>query len=149
MGQAEGPAHFLEAQRLSENDGTPYFVSLAWGTKVFFYILRNYGTPLAIFWKFSIFVKSIGNHLRVFGWFFECTGVVPWAISWDCKGLRPMPPPLSMVSAMIHLAGTIQNPANVSVSKAQERNDDTGKRPLQYKRRASGCEHPSYMLLCQ
>ncbi len=60
-----------------------------------------------------------------------------------------MPPPLSMVSAMIHLAGAIQNPANVSFSKSKERNDDTGKRPLQYKRRASGCEHHAYMVLCQ
>ena len=48
MGWAEGPAHFLEAQRLFENDGTPYFVSLARGTKLFFKILRKYGTPSAI-----------------------------------------------------------------------------------------------------
>ena len=48
MGRAEGPAHFLEAQRLFENDGTPYFVSLARGTKLFFNILRKYGTPSAI-----------------------------------------------------------------------------------------------------
>ena len=46
MGRAEGPAHFLEAQRLFENDGTPYFVSLARGTKLFFNILRKYGTHL-------------------------------------------------------------------------------------------------------
>ena len=46
MGRAEGPAHFLEAQRLFENDGTPYFVSLARGTKLFFNMLHKYGTPL-------------------------------------------------------------------------------------------------------
>ena len=46
MGWAFGPAHFLGAQRVFENDGTPYFVSLARGTKLFFNILRKYGTPL-------------------------------------------------------------------------------------------------------
>ena len=46
MGRAFGPAHFLGAQRIFENDGTPYFVSLARGTKLFFNILRKYGTPL-------------------------------------------------------------------------------------------------------
>ena len=41
MGRAFGPAHFLGAQRIFENDGTPYFVSLARGTKLFFNILRT------------------------------------------------------------------------------------------------------------
>ena len=41
-----------------------------------------------------------------------------------------MPPPLSMVSTMILLAGTIESPANVSFSKSKGRNDDTGKKAV-------------------
>ena len=40
MGRAEGPAHFLEAQRLFENNGTPYFMPLARGTQLLFNMLR-------------------------------------------------------------------------------------------------------------
>ena len=46
MGRSFGPARFFGAQRVFENDGTPYFVSLARGTNLFFNILCKYGTPL-------------------------------------------------------------------------------------------------------
>ena len=41
-----------------ENDGTPYFVSLARGTKPFLYILRKYGTAL------SNNCKGLNDHPR-------------------------------------------------------------------------------------
>ena len=41
MGRAEGPAHFLEAQRIFENYVPPYLVAVHRGTKLFFTILQN------------------------------------------------------------------------------------------------------------
>ena len=77
-GPGRRPGPFSQAQRLFEDDGTPYLVSLARGTRIFFNILRKYGTPLPNFWG-NLNLRRIdrGPHRRVRGSFLSVLGRFP------------------------------------------------------------------------